>query len=79
MAISCMAISCMAISCMAISKPRVWINVTTSSLQNFQQMFGQTAASAWKYPKTQFYRPSNTITPSSINTQKRPKNYCMNL
>ena len=39
-------------SCMAISKPWVWI--TSKSTQLFDKGLGQTATSAWKYPKLNF-------------------------
>jgi len=42
---------------MAISKPWIRINWQLQSQHNFQQNLGQTAPSAWKCPKTQFWGP----------------------
>ena len=54
----------------------------------FNKNLGQTAPSAWKCPKTQFWGPltenlnplqgpTHTLTPPSINTQNRSKNYVL--
>ena len=55
----------------------------------FNKNLGQTVPSAWKCPKTQFWgpptnwkfepapRPTHTLTPPSINTQNRSKNYVL--